>query len=116
MTQYTQGGHITSGQDYPTTSGPGGQQGTPLARIVLGVFLGLLAWSLVMCVAGAILLAVAANQVEDAFNGDTGTSTSGTLSDACKATLNAGGDGTATQCATDDSGEVFRYIAELDTK
>jgi hypothetical protein len=100
----------------PSTSSRG-PQGTPLGRIVAGVFLGLLAWSIVMGVVGFILLSVAASKVEDAFDEssftDTSTSTNDTgLSDECKAKIDAGHSaGESVECSGDDTALILEYQA-----
>ncbi len=68
-----------SGQ-YSPSAWPGDYQpqdrrsssGTPLGRIVLGVFLGLLTWTVVMVAIAFTLAVTVLNQVEDTFN-STGT-------------------------------------------
>jgi len=81
-------------------------QGTPLGRIVAGVFLGLLAWTIFMGIAATILVIAIGNQISDAID-DAGASTS--LSDGCKAALDAGGDGSTGACDKDDTTEILRY-------
>lgn len=108
----------THTQDYfpgaPTpahTSPQRAQTGTPLGRIVLGVLLGLLAWTAIMAIIGAILLGIIGNQVEDAFT-DTSTSVGADLSAPCRAAIDAGADPAETaQCDNDDTAAILAYQA-----
>jgi hypothetical protein len=72
-----------SGQ-YSPSAWPGDYQaqdrrqnsGTPLGRIVLGVFLGLLTWTVVMVAIAFTLAVTVLSQVEDTFNSNNATSAS----------------------------------------
>jgi hypothetical protein len=137
MSQYTQGGHVSGGDQFPVQPGERmarppapAQQGTPLGRIVAGVFLGLLAWTVTMVVLFLILAAVAANQVDDLFSTDDlgadpsvsstdpfateseSTDPSG-ISDECKADLDSGGlAAESIACLNDDTAAVLEYAKD----
>jgi hypothetical protein len=72
-----------SGQ-YSPSAWPGDYQtqdhrpngGTPLGRIVMGVFLGLLTWTVVMVAIVFTLAVTVLSQVEDTFNSNNATSAS----------------------------------------
>lgn len=134
MSQYSQGGHISGGQQHPAQQGdwigrqpsPGypRPQGTPLGRIVAGVFLGLLAWSALMVVVMVVLGGLAATAISKTFddtfddtsisdNGTTPSSDESALSKECKASLDAGGSGTTGECDADDGTEIYDYLTEL---
>jgi hypothetical protein len=122
MSQYSTGGPVSAGQQFPVPpaaahanpQGARGQQGTPLGRIFLGVFLALMAWTVVMAVLGLLLLNVVANDVEDAFNDagfDTSSNTTG-LSDECKAWIDGGGlAAESVDCSNDDTALILEYQA-----
>lgn len=137
MSQYTQGGHVSGGEQFPIQPGERisrppapAQQGTPLGRIVAGVFLGLLAWTVTMVVLFFILAAVAASQVDDLFGTDdfgaepsvsstepgiidSGSTNSEGISDECKADLDAGGlAAESIACLDDDPAAVLKYAAK----
>lgn len=94
-----------------------GPQGTPLGRIVAGVFLGLLAWTVVMGVIGFILLSVVSNGSDD-INDLAPIFDSSSLSAQCEANLQkfAGHelDLIPPDCEGDSLGAVIGRIGELD--
>lgn len=109
------GGHPAQADYYsrPPVTSSRGPQGTPLGRIVAGVFLGLLAWSALMLVVLFAFSLVAANFISDTFDDtgitDTSTDTEGTgLSAGCKAALDTG-NLAPVECADDDPGAVSNY-------
>jgi hypothetical protein len=89
-----------------------GRQGTPLGRIVFGVFLGLFLWTIVMGVIAAVLLITLGDKISDAID-DAGLNSS--LSQPCKASLDAGGVGTERPCTSDDATAIVRSLAQRAT-
>lgn len=133
--QHATGGQVSGGNplagfgipaDEPTTKTDYEQwraapkQGTPLGRIVLGVFLGLLAWSLFCAVVAGILLVTVLNQASDSSSyfpapGPTATTSASGLSSECMAAIDAEADAAAVDapvaCYGDDMQAVNDYIA-----
>jgi hypothetical protein len=94
------------------------KQGTPLARIVLGVFLGLLAWSIFCAVVASILLATLLHNIGDSTSGSyfptpdsTATSSTFGLSDDCRLALDTQYSDTDLRCAGEDPQAVADYVA-----
>ena len=101
----------TDAPHYPPSVRPGA--GTPLRRIVLGVFLGLLLHTLLWLVVGGLLAALFWSQVSDSLDDDGGTAGETTsLSSPCVDALDAGLDTTAA-CAGDDPAAVEAYRVQV---
>jgi hypothetical protein len=81
-----------------------GPRGTPLGRIVAGVFLGMMTWTIVMGVVAFVLLSMASARIQDAFN-DAGTA----LSEECKAAIDAKNGDIVTGCSNDDATTILKY-------
>lgn len=62
-----------------------------------------------MAVISVILAATVLNSVENSFND---SSSGSAISTGCKASIDAGGDGTSSKCDTDDTVEVLKYTAQ----
>jgi hypothetical protein len=101
-----------SSTDISTRPATTQQAGTPLRRIVFGVFLGMLLYSVVMGIVAAILAATLWTSISDSLNTSTDTSVpagSGTLSRSCLAAIGGGTD-TTIPCAGDDPALVAEKL------
>jgi len=119
----TGSGYPQSG--YPQPGYPPAPTGTPLGRIVLGVFLGfslaLIAWTAVVAVLVGILTATLVSTFHDAVDDfeDTGSSTSSGssagapdfgLTQACRDALDQDLDIKAPECRGADYGDIADYL------
>jgi len=97
----------------PRPAGPT-SSGTPLGRIVLGVFLGLLAWTVVMGVISAILATTLWSSVSDDLDNSSTSSTpdvGSSLSAPCRNALDQGATADSAECDSDDPATVIAYLA-----
>lgn len=102
----------TQQHDIPLAPAVRHDPGTPLARIVLGVLLGMIAYTVLMAVVGLILAATVLGSVLDDVSGDDPATPTGTLSEPCQAAI-ANGTGISIACEGDDPALIQEYRTQM---